>query len=118
MSQEPSPQFLSKAEHALYSLIKAHLPSESELWLFGSRARGTHAWFSDYDVLIKNDVSGIATHKQAISTILDALDESWIPFKLDLISFDSAIELNTNKLLQSNFYQQVMETAVPWRVHG
>ena len=53
-----------------------------EIYVFGSRARGDHQKFSDLDVLAKGDASGLDAK---ISEILETLEESTFPFKVDLV---------------------------------
>ena len=80
-----STEFLSKAETALKGLILSQVPTGTRLYLFGSRARDDAHWNSDFDVLIDTPVGKEPTAPR-IHAIKDLIDESWVPFKVDLIT--------------------------------
>jgi predicted nucleotidyltransferase len=54
---------------------------DAHVFLFGSRARETHRPFSDVDLLIE----GIPLPKNALHLIAEALEESSLPYKVDLV---------------------------------
>ncbi len=98
-----STAFAHKAETTLKQLIVANLPADSQLYLFGSRARGTAKWNADYDVLVNTDYSIV--DRSTIIGIQEAIDESWIPFKVDLITADQCTGV---------FGEQVKQQAKRW----
>lgn len=55
------------------------------MWLFGSRAKGTHRPFSDVDLL----VGGPAFQGGVIEAIRVALEESSLPFHCDVVDENS-----------------------------
>lgn len=60
----------------------------ARVWIFGSRARGDHRPFSDLDVLFSAPpTSSIASH-----AIREALEESRISIKVDLVAEDDLAE--------------------------
>lgn len=54
------------------------------IWIFGSRARGDHKRFSDIDVLYAVP-DGVDLRPGLISEIKEALEESNLPYKVDLV---------------------------------
>ncbi|MFW7382126.1 MAG: nucleotidyltransferase family protein [Oligoflexus sp.] len=65
-------------ETEIVAPLKAH---GAKVFLFGSRARGTHKKFSDLDILIESqdDLSLL------IGFLSEKLEESNFPFKVDLV---------------------------------
>jgi predicted nucleotidyltransferase len=51
-------------------------------WLFGSRAKGTQQKYSDIDLLLDPDYD---LNLQDLAKIRDYLEESPLPFKVDLV---------------------------------
>ncbi len=67
----------------LHAILEVLLPGQTtELWLFGSRARGDFSLYSDIDLLLK--ATPILTDRQ-ISAIRDVLEESDLPFKCHVV---------------------------------
>ncbi len=71
------------------------------VWVFGSRARGTHRQFSDLDLMyefrLSADADAVEAHARAdaldqgainslVSSIRDALEDSNVTIKVDLVS--------------------------------
>lgn len=81
-------------------MLRQHLPPGTRVFMFGSRARGNGSWNSDFDLWIDADVP-----TRILSRICDDLDESFVPFSVDLV---------TTPLLQGDFEVQVRSEAVPW----
>ena len=69
----------------LKALLITSFPQE-KIYLFGSRARGTASPYSDYDIAIE----GEASLKQRISLIQAEIEESTIPYKIDLVELSKA----------------------------
>ena len=70
-------------------LIK-NFPNES-IYLFGSRARGDNSAFSDIDIAIeaKDNIS------QKIAKVRFEIEESLIPYKVDIVDLSKAPYLNS-----------------------
>jgi type I restriction enzyme S subunit len=69
----------------LSSILKAHLPGR-KVWAFGSRATGRRVKrYSDLDLLIDGD--SLSFREAAL--LDEALDESRLPFKVDVVQMAS-----------------------------
>lgn len=88
------------SEEYIKQLLKKHLPESSRVYLFGSRARQDGRWNSDYDLWIDAPIS-----RYLIMEINDALEESFVPFEVDLVTTDQ---------LKGRFGEQVKKDAVRW----
>lgn len=69
------------AERRIKELLSEHLPANTAVYLFGSRARNTHRWNSDFDLWVDGDVP-----PSVVTAILSDLEESVVPFKVDLVT--------------------------------
>ncbi len=72
-------ELINRSEDYIRRLLKEHIPSQARVYLYGSRARRDHRWNSDYDLWIEADIS-----RQAIAEMTDQIDESFVPFKMDI----------------------------------
>jgi len=62
------------------------LPNQSmKVWIFGSRATGKNKPFSDIDLLLE---STPAIHHSQAAQMADDLEESNLPFKVDLVPLE------------------------------
>jgi len=71
-------------EELKHLLIKS-FPTE-KIYLFGSRAKGTASAYSDYDIAIESHTS----LKKKITQIKSRIEESSIPYKIDLVELSKA----------------------------
>jgi len=74
----------------LKHFLIATFPNE-KIYLFGSRARGDASEYSDIDIAIK----GKKSLKIALAEAKYAIEESQIPYKVDLIDLKNAPYLET-----------------------
>jgi predicted nucleotidyltransferase len=66
-----------------------------QLWVFGSRARGDHRKFSDLDILVAGPVPlGL------ISSVGEKLEESSLPFRVDLVFEPNLAESYRDRVLR------------------
>lgn len=93
-------QLTQQSERELKTLLKANLPPDTPVHLFGSRARGDARWNSDYDIWIDCEPD-----LEILSHIAEAIEESVIPFKVDLI---------TTRQLKGAFATLVHKDAIRW----
>ncbi len=73
---------LSESEYqfVLDTIQKPLVKNGATLWLFGSRARGTHSPYADVDLLIEGELN-----RSLLSELREKLEESNFPFKVDLV---------------------------------
>ena len=61
--------------------------SDTRIILFGSRSGHVYAHNSDYDIALISDSEGL---DRKISIVREKLENSTIPFKVDIINYNSA----------------------------
>lgn len=93
-------ELINQSETYIRLLLKKFIPSQSRVYLYGSRSRRDNRWNSDYDLWIDGDIS-----RKAIVEITDQLDESFVPFKVDII---------TTQQMTGHFAEHVKQEAMPW----
>lgn len=67
----------------LLDLLNDYLPDVT-VWAYGSRTKGTARPQSDLDLA----VFAAAEHKRAVAALKEALEESQLPFRVDLFVWD------------------------------
>jgi predicted nucleotidyltransferase len=70
-----SPQHLASVKEFLLE----HVPN-TQVWIYGSRVRGTAKSYADLDMVIFSK----AQQLQAVADLKEAFDESDLPFRVDL----------------------------------
>ena len=68
----------------LFSLLARHLP-RTTVWAYGSRVAGGSMPWSDLDLVVFSD----AEQKHQLSLLKEALEESNLSFRVDLLEWDS-----------------------------
>jgi predicted nucleotidyltransferase len=88
------------AEHAaiIGAILRQHLPPNTLVYVFGSRATGGARRYSDLDLALESD------GPLDLESLAEALSESDLPYKVDLLGLDAA---------DPGFQARVMETAIP-----
>ena len=71
----------------LLSLFAKYLP-QTTVWAYGSRVTGHSQPWSDLDIVVFSD----AKQKHQISLLREALEESNLSFRVDLLEWDSLPE--------------------------
>ncbi|MGA2141034.1 MAG: nucleotidyltransferase domain-containing protein [Brevinematales bacterium] len=85
-------------------VLKQYKPYRCRIFLFGSRAKGFNKRGSDYDIGISGlDSDMFHTLK---SRLLYEVEESIIPYRLDIVNFDEADE---------NFKEKAMGNIKEWK---
>jgi len=67
----------------LYSLLSRYLPNTT-VWAYGSRAVGNALPWSDLDLVVFTKVN----QEYQLSLLKEALEESNLPFRIDLLEWD------------------------------
>jgi predicted nucleotidyltransferase len=88
------------SETFIRETLRKHLQANVPVYLFGSRARNAARWNSDYDLWVDADLPNTL-----IAEIQDELDESFVPFKIDIV---------TTPKLRGQFGQIVKLEARQW----
>lgn len=86
---KPNPEYENKYHELLKSLVLRELGNKScKVFLFGSRANGSYRWASDFDL----GIEGLNEEEflRIKFDLLDKIEESLIPWKVDIINFDTA----------------------------
>lgn len=78
-----------KPEHltVIKNILKKFLPSNANVWVFGSRASNTAKQFSDLDLCI--DLLGKALPIGILADLNEAFIESALPYKVDLLDWNN-----------------------------
>ena len=71
----------------LFSLLTQYLP-HTTIWAYGSRVAGNARPWSDLDLVVFSNTE----QKSSISLLKEALEESNLPFRVDLLEWDSLPE--------------------------
>lgn len=64
----------------VWQVLHEHGPADAQIWVFGSRAKGTIKDFSDLDLAID---AGLPLTRVEESNLREAFDESVLPYKVD-----------------------------------
>lgn len=87
---------LSQLETLLFTPLKE---AGFKIWIFGSRARGDHRPYSDIDLLIERS-SEVKNFSRLISQLKEAIEESSLPYKVDLVDIKDLAESYKEKVLR------------------
>ena len=68
----------------VWQILRANLPAEVKVWVFGSRATGRTRRYSDLDLAI--DAGRPLTLDEAAS-LADAFSESDLPYRVDIVDW-------------------------------
>lgn len=84
----------------LIALFKRRLPSETKVYLFGSRARGDSTISSDIDLAFE-----FVPDDFKLNRLKDEIEDLNIPFSVDLVDLGKVAK---------EFYEQVKSDAIVW----
>lgn len=76
-------------------ILQLHLPAKANVWVFGSRATGKVKPYSDLDLAV--DI-GVTIPIVLSAKLNDAFDESPLPFKVDIVDWQSISESFRKKI--------------------
>ena len=82
----------------LQQLLSIHIP-DVRVWAFGSRVKGTAKAWSDLDLAL---IAEQVLPQQQLFKLQDALEESDLPFKVDLVDWHD-ISTEFQQLILKNY---------------
>ncbi len=88
------------SEAFIRETLRKRLQADVKVYLFGSRAKNTARWNSDYDLWIDADLPNTL-----VTEIQEELEESFVPFKVDIV---------TTPRLRGRFGEIVKSEARQW----
>jgi predicted nucleotidyltransferase len=106
MGQRKEPEnigFYKKCENSVRKILLDRLPGDVKVFLFGSRVTNRDFFNSDIDVAI---LPGENFDDRILYRIKDELEESYIPFKVDIVNLNEVDE---------DFKKHALKQAVQWR---
>lgn len=77
-----------KSESFLKKILREYLPQGSKIFLFGSRAMGNNSKSADIDIGVMSN----RLDRKLIIKIKEIIDDSFVPFKVDIIDFSRVDE--------------------------
>ena len=77
-----------ESKRKIIAVLSALFP-HAELYLFGSRARGTHSKWSDIDIALKEDKK---ISRYAIGEAVSMLEASNMPYKIEIVDFNAVTD--------------------------
>jgi len=94
-------QIKPEYKETIITIIKKHLPV-CKIYLFGSRAKSTQDTQSDIDIALetKSEIDGYT-----MSLIKEEIEESTIPFFVDVVDFNTA---------SKNLQKQILKERIEW----
>jgi uncharacterized protein len=87
---------IEQDKRKLIEIVFKYLP-KARIFLYGSRARNDHTAESDIDIAIDNKSK---IDKIMLSTIKEDVDESTIPFFVDIVDFAEVSDDLRNQILK------------------
>ncbi|NQT58642.1 MAG: nucleotidyltransferase domain-containing protein [Bacteroidetes bacterium] len=96
-------------EEKYYTILKdmvlnALVNIPCRVFLFGSRANGTYSWGSDFDIGIEGVPEDLCIYLKHY--LLDQIEESIIPWNVDIINFDT---------VNPSFRQTALKEYILWK---
>jgi predicted nucleotidyltransferase len=89
-------QLDEKIKQKIVAVISALMP-QVNIYLFGSRARGTHAQWADIDIALDG---GKELPRADVDEIKSMFKESNILYRIDVVDFHSVTPLMQQQILQ------------------
>lgn len=87
----------------LLGIIQEHAPKRTNVYLFGSRARGTDTFGSDIDIALD---AGNPLALSALGSIKEAIENSNIPFFVDVVDLQT---------IASDFKKTIEGEGILWK---
>jgi len=83
----PTLELTPEQQSNVRELLKHYLPG-TEVWAYGSRAKGSPKPWSDLDLVVFTDTS----QRAQVEALREAFEESDLPFRVDLFVWDEVPE--------------------------
>lgn len=87
-NEEPDIERFARYKNTLLGIIHKYIPG-CKVYLFGSRARGTHSQGADIDLAVD---AGVKVDYKNILKIYSDLEETTIPLFVDVVDFNNTSE--------------------------
>jgi len=85
-------------------ILRKHAPDNVNIWVFGSRAKGTAKITSDLDLVID---AGRALSPDEVFFLNDAFDASDLPYKVDIVD---------GRIISSKFKEMIQKDWIKMKV--
>jgi uncharacterized protein len=92
-----------ESEKKILAILSALMPNVT-IYLFGSRARGTHSPRSDIDIALKGTT---LLSRHAIAELVRMLQASDIPYKIEIVDFNRVSDDMRASILKEGIIWQV-----------
>ena len=93
-------ELIAASEQYIRAALQKHLQGGVSVYLFGSRARKTECWNSDFDLWVDADIPDAV-----LAGFMADIEESFVPFKVDIVA---------TPRLRGRFGEIVRAEATPW----
>jgi len=84
-----------ESKNKIIAILAALFP-RAEIYLFGSRARGTQSPRSDIDIALKKDKE---ISRSAIGEIISMFENSCIPYKIQIVDFNAVSDAMRSSII-------------------
>jgi len=91
-----------KVKSKIIAVLNALVP-EAKIYLYGSRAKGTHAQWSDIDLALD---AGCKLDQLEVGEARDMLEASNMPYKVDVVDINS---------VSQNLRDEILKDRVLWK---
>ena len=109
-----SPTVTPDHTRIVVDILRAHLPRESTIWVFGSRATGRAGPYSDLDLAID---AGRRLTLDETAAVTEAFSESDLPYRVDIIDWH-ALDDRFQRIIAADRLPLIEPAAPAVRVMG
>ncbi len=100
-------QLYQLSEFLIKEILKNNLSKGTKVFLFGSRAMGHYSRSSDIDIGIMPSSNNEESLERKLTQIKEAIDESVIPYKVDIIDFSK---------VSDKFKVEALKNTIEWKI--